>query len=63
MGEPGDSSCLVTCKKLWSKLQDVEVERKKSFVEEVGIKSKVLAIIKRQNVAIAGEKNNKQYSR
>lgn len=59
MGESDNSSCLVTCKKLWSKLQDVEVERK-HFVEEIGIKSKVLAMIKRQNVVIPGGKN---YSR
>lgn len=49
-------------KKLWSKFQDVEVERK-SFVEEIGIKSKVLARLKRQNVAIPGGKHDKQYSR
>lgn len=45
LGELDKSPCLVTCKKLWSKLKNVELERK-SFIEEVEIKSKVLAIIK-----------------
>lgn len=27
LGEPDKSPCLVTCKKLWSRLQNVELER------------------------------------
>lgn len=43
MGEPDNSPCLVTGKTLWSKLQNVDVERKR-FVDEIEIKSKVLLL-------------------